>query len=94
MILLSLGSNLNSKFGDRFDNIKLAILYLKNNGINLLKESSFYETLSQPNIEDPKFINSVVSIETNLNPVDLASVTIFIEEKLERKRDWIDTDFN
>ena len=87
MILLGLGSNLKSKFGDRFDNIKLAILYLKNNGINLLKESSFYETLSQPNIEDPKFINSVISIETNLNPVDLASVTIFIEEKLERKRD-------
>ena len=31
-------------------------------------------------------INSVIAVETKLPPVDLMSVLIFIEEKLERKR--------
>ena len=32
------------------------------------------------------FINVVIQVETLLPPEDLASVLIFIEEKLERKR--------
>ena len=86
MIVLGLGSNLSSSVGDRFDNINLAISYLLTYGIQLNKRSSYYETLSYPNKKNPKFINVVVEISTNLPPVDLASVLIFIEEKLERKR--------
>ena len=35
MILLGLGSNLSSSFGDRFENINLAISYLENSGIKI-----------------------------------------------------------
>ena len=86
MIFLGLGSNLPSKYGDRFTNINLAISSLEGYGIKVIKKSSFYETPSYPNNENPKFINAIILVETTLPPVDLMSVLIFIEEKLERKR--------
>ena len=86
MIILSLGSNLHSSFGDRFKNIEAAILYLTTYQIKVIKKSSYYETPSYPDKEKPKFINIIIEVETHLNPEDLASVLIYIEEKLERKR--------
>ena len=86
MIFLGVGSNLPSSFGDRFANINLAISYLETNGIKVIKKSSFYETFSYPDKKNPKFINIVASVKTNLPPIDLMSVLISIEEKLERKR--------
>ena len=86
MILLGLGSNLSSSFGDRFENIDLAVSALNGYGIQVKKKSCYYESLSYPNKKNPKFINIVVSVETHLPPEDLASVLIYIEETLERKR--------
>ena len=87
MILLGIGSNLPSSYGDRFKNIDLAISALNGYGIQVKKKSSYYESLSYPNKTNPRFINIVVDVETHLPPADLASVSIFIEESLERKRD-------
>ena len=86
MILLGIGSKLSSSYGNRFDNIDLAISFLEGYDINIVKKSSYYETLSFPDEKNPKFINVVIEVSTHLNPIDLASVLIFIEEKLERKR--------
>jgi len=86
MIFLGLGSNLPSKYGDKFANIKLAISSLGTYGIKIIKRSSFYKTPSYPDKKNPEFINVVILVETNLPPVDLMSVLLFIEEKLERKR--------
>ena len=86
MIFIGIGSNLSSKFGNRIKNINLAISMMEKVGINLLKKSNFYETFSQPNKSDPKFINIVVSIKTQLPPIDLMHFLISIEEKLGRKR--------
>ena len=44
MIILSLGSNLNSKHGNRFENLELAINLLESYGILLNKKSSFYKS--------------------------------------------------
>jgi len=87
MIFLSLGSNLPSKHGDRFENLELSIMLLENYGISVVKKSNFYETPSYPDIKNPKFINLVISVKTKLPPVDLLSVLLFIEEKIDRKRD-------
>ena len=87
MIFLGIGSNLHSSFGDRFENINLAIDYLKRKNIKLIKKSSFYETLSYPNKNDPKFINVIISIETTLLPEELMTNLLDIEKKLERKRE-------
>ena len=86
MIFLSLGSNLSSRFGDKFDNLNLAMSYLDNYKILIDKKSSFYQTPSYPNKKEPSFINVTISVKTHLPPVDLFTVLIFIEEKLERKR--------
>ena len=86
MLLLGLGSSLSSNFGNRFKNIDLAISYLQSHKIQLLKKSSFYETLSYPDIKNPKFINVVIKVLTHLPPEEFASVLISIEETLERKR--------
>ena len=86
MIVLGIGSNLTSSFGDRFQNIDLAISYLEKYELQIVKKSSYYETPSYPNKEDPKFINVVVEVSTSLDPINLASVLIYIEEILERKR--------
>ena len=86
MILLSLGSNLSSSFGNKFKNINLALSHLESYKIKLVKKSSFYETPSYPDKSKPNFINIIAQVSTDLNPEDLASVLIFIEEKLERKR--------
>ena len=86
MFLLGLGSNLSSSLGDRFENLNLAISYLETYQIKIINRSSFYETPSYPNIKNPKFINLVVDVSTYLPAEDLASVLIFVEEKLERKR--------
>ena len=86
MLILGLGSNLSSSYGDRFYNIDAAIKYLEIYGIKLISKSSYYETPSYPDKNNPKFINVVISAKTKLPPEDLASVLLFIEEKLERKR--------
>ena len=86
MLLLGLGSNLSSSLGNRFENIDMAISYLQSHKIKLIKKSSFYETPSYPDIRNPKFINVIIEVLTYLTPEDLASVLIFVEEKLERKR--------
>jgi len=86
MIFLGIGSNLPSDYGDRFFNINLAMAYLDSYEIKIIKTSSFYETPSYPNAKNPKFINVVVEVDTNLQPTDLTSVLIYVEEKLGRKR--------
>jgi len=86
MVILSLGSNLSSTFGDRLDNLRFAMLMLEDYGIKIKKKSSFYETPSYPDKKQPKFINVIIEVNTHLPILDLMSVLIFIEEKLERKR--------
>ena len=88
MIILGLGSNLDSTYGDRFNNIILALSYLESHKIKILSKSSFYETPSYPNDKDPKFINMIIGISTNLKTSELAAATISVEEKLERKRNY------
>ena len=87
MIILSLGSNLPSKFGDRFDNLIFALSLIESNGILINKKSSYYETPSYPDQKNPKFINIIVSVKTHLKPIDLMTLLISIEKKMGRKRD-------
>ena len=86
MIFLSLGSNLSSKLGDRFDNLLEAISLIQSFGIILDKKSSFYETPSYPDKDNPKFINIMISVKSNFSPGELMSELIDIEKKLGRKR--------
>jgi len=87
MTFLGIGSNLSSSFGDRIKNINLAILHLQNEGIKIIKKSGYYETPSYPKKTNPKFINIVLKIKTNISLEKMASIILLVEEKLERTRD-------
>ncbi|MFM7981813.1 MAG: 2-amino-4-hydroxy-6-hydroxymethyldihydropteridine diphosphokinase, partial [Candidatus Fonsibacter sp.] len=71
MILLSLGSNLPSKFGDSKQTLLKCYEFFNNDEFKILKKSSFYESVAVPNKLDPKFINSVISIETKFSAEEL-----------------------
>lgn len=86
MIYLNIGSNLDSKYGDRFDNINKAIKYLELEKIKILKASSFFETPSYPKKKNPKFINISVEIKFSFSPIILMKKISIVEKKMGRKR--------
>ena len=49
MIHINIGSNLDSVYGSRFDNITIAIKLLIDAKIKIQRISNFYETPSYPN---------------------------------------------
>ena len=55
-IYLGIGSNL----GDKKRNIERTKFNLITNNIKILKYSSYYESLSWPNPNNPKFLNIVI----------------------------------
>ena len=86
MIILSFGSNLKSNLGNRKQNIEFAYRELKKNKVKIIKKSAFYETNSYPNKNNPKFINTVAIVETNLDEFKLLQVLLKIEKKAGRIR--------
>ena len=81
-IYLGIGSNL----GNRRRNIERAKFNLIANDIKILKCSSYYESLSWPNSNNPKFLNIVLEIETDFSPLELINKCKEVEKKLGRKR--------
>ena len=82
IIYLGIGSNL----GNKKLNIEKAKFELIQNNINIIKSSSFYKSLSWPNTKNPKFLNIVIKVSTNLNPNELLKICKKIETYLGRKK--------
>ena len=79
---LAIGSNL----GNKVKNIERAKFEIQDNKIKIIKSSGNFESQSWPNPSNPKFINIVIEIKTNLPPLELLKICNFIEKKLGRKR--------
>lgn len=79
-IFIALGSNL----GERHQNLQSAVELLR---VEILKSSSLYQTEPVGYLDQPWFLNSVISIRTDLSPVDLLRRCQEVEGKLGRKRD-------
>tara|TARA_Y100000591_G_C21370035_1_gene468347 strand:+ start:31 stop:546 length:516 start_codon:yes stop_codon:yes gene_type:complete len=84
MIHLNIGSNLDSKYGSRFENISAAIKLLIDKSIKVKKISNFYETPSYPNERYPKFINIGIMIDYKNNYQNLLKEIKMIEKKMGR----------
>jgi len=82
IVYLGLGSNL----GNKKLNIETAKFKLQLNKIEIIKCSSYYETLSWPDPKKPKFINIIIKIKTFLPPLKLLKVCNIVETELGRKR--------
>ena len=86
MILLNIGSNLDSIKGDRFFNLKKTLKLIELDNIKILKISSIYETPSYPNKKNPKFLNIGIEVKCNDTPENLIIKFNKIEKKLQRIR--------
>lgn len=80
-VFLGLGSNL----GNRKKNLENAIHQIQNHEFIWVQQiAAFIETDPIAQIPQPKFINSVIKIETILTPEELLQETQTIEKKLGR----------
>ena len=82
IIYLSIGSNL----GNRKKNIEKTKFKLYSKGINIIKSSNYYETLSWPNPKNPKFYNIVLKVSSDLKVLELLKICKQIEISLGRKK--------
>ncbi len=87
IVYLAIGSNL----GNRINNIEMAKIKLSENKIKILKTSSYYETLSWPDNNNPKFYNIVLKVKTNFDVIKLLSICKKIEKSLGRKKSIVNS---
>ena len=86
MILLNIGSNLDSIKGDRLFNLKKTLELIRLENIKIIKISSIYETPSYPNENYPKFLNIGLEVKCSYSPKNLIIKLNKIEKKLQRTR--------
>jgi 2-amino-4-hydroxy-6-hydroxymethyldihydropteridine diphosphokinase len=80
---LGLGSNL----GDRFWNLSDAVKHLGGvNAIRLMAVSPVYETDPVGDPDQPKFLNAVLEIDTEFDPMNLLKTCLEIEREMGRVR--------
>ena len=82
MVYLGIGSNL----GNRKKNIEDAKFKLSKANIEILESSSYYETLSWPNQYNPKYLNIVLKVNTNLTISKLLKICKEVEYYLGRRK--------
>ena len=80
MIHINIGSNLNSNFGSKIDNITIAINLLIESKLKIKKISNFYETPSYPNKNLPKFANIGLIAKYDFDHIKLIKEVIGILE--------------
>ena len=86
-VFLGLGSNI----GERVANLDEAIARLDaHKNISVIKRSSIIETEPYGNVDQDKFMNMCVEIETDLTPVTLLETVLKVEQDMGRTRiiDW------
>ena len=79
---VALGSNL----GDKEKNLRRALLLLVQQGVEVLKVSSFITTEPYGVTDQPQFLNAVCEVRTNLSPMALLDVLLATELAMGRVR--------
>ncbi len=88
MILIALGANLPSRFGDPADTLLAAIEAIEARNIKVLQSSRIWLTAPVPfDADQDWYHNSVIAVETNLSPLDLLQRMFDIEVEFGRVRD-------
>lgn len=82
---IALGSNLESRFGDRAANLREAVERVKRLGA-VRAVSSFYDTDPVGYREQPRFLNGALVLETELGPLELLRGLLRVEKAMGRDR--------
>ena len=86
MAAIALGSNLESEFGDREANLREAVRRIGALG-EVRKVSSFYDTEPVGYLEQPRFLNGALLLETDLEPRTLMRELLGVERAMGRERE-------
>ncbi len=82
---IALGSNLSSRFGPPADNLREAIHRLEDLGA-VSAVSRFHDTEPVGFTQQPRFLNAVALLETDVAPLDLLRGLLAIEHSMGRDR--------
>ncbi|XCB28662.1 2-amino-4-hydroxy-6-hydroxymethyldihydropteridine diphosphokinase [Tunturiibacter empetritectus] len=85
MAAIALGSNLESRFGDREANLEEAVRLIRPLG-EVTAVSSFYDTEPVGFLDQPRFLNAALLLETELDPVVLLRELLMVERTMGRDR--------
>ena len=85
-ILIALGANIAGPAGPPLATLKAALAALENKGVAVLRLSPFYETIAWPDPSEPRFVNAVAVVGTDLQPIALMTLLHEVETNLGRKR--------
>jgi 2-amino-4-hydroxy-6-hydroxymethyldihydropteridine diphosphokinase len=85
IVYLALGSNI----GDRESHLKGAIRGLSNRGIEIMQSASIYSTEPKDVEDQPWFLNTIIKINTSLQPGELLETCLAVEKENARVRDGI-----
>jgi len=83
---IALGSNLESRFGDREANLREAVRRIEALG-EVRAVSSFYDTEPVGYLEQPRFLNGAMLLETELGPQELMRRLLGVERAMGRERE-------
>jgi len=86
MIHLNIGSNLDSKFGNKYENISISVKLLINSGLKIKKISNFYRTPSYPDKKLPFYLNIGVLASYKFDEINLINEIDLIQKKIGRNR--------
>jgi len=82
---IALGSNLASAWGDREDNLREAMSRVAAFGV-VRGVSSFHDTEPVGYLDQPRFLNAAVLLETELGPLELLRELLGVERAMGRDR--------
>jgi 2-amino-4-hydroxy-6-hydroxymethyldihydropteridine diphosphokinase len=82
---IALGSNLDSPAGDRAANLRVAIERVGALG-RVVAVSTFYDTAPVGYLDQPRFLNAALLLETELGPLQLLESLLAIERTMGRDR--------
>ncbi len=88
MAAIALGSNLESRFGDRRANLQEAVRRLGELG-EVRSVSSLYDTEPVGFVAQPRFLNGALLLETELEPLELMRGLLGVERAMGRERDGV-----
>ena len=83
---IALGSNLESRFGDREANLQEAVRRIEGLG-EVRAVSSFFDTEPVGYREQPRFLNAAMLLETKLGPQELMRELLGVERAMGRERE-------
>ncbi|MBM3517307.1 MAG: 2-amino-4-hydroxy-6-hydroxymethyldihydropteridine diphosphokinase [Alphaproteobacteria bacterium] len=85
-IIVGLGANLPSQFGEPLQTLIAALSSLDAHGVHILRRSRWYRSAPVPATDQPCFINAVAVVHTALAPEPLLLVLHRIEADFGRQR--------